>query len=110
MLQMRIPHMLPACLMAGQMCMPTVLTITFELPENVEGGGMMLVTAPDGLVFGDIKDLGTPSGYTPLPKIDVIETSRRLAGHGGKGGGHDGKYGHILVDDKDRSRDNKLIL
>jgi hypothetical protein len=62
MLTMRIADMLPACLMGGQPCMPTMVTITFQLPENEDGEGMMLITAPDGFIFGDIKDLVTPAG------------------------------------------------
>jgi hypothetical protein len=108
-LTMRISDMLPACLMAGQSCMPTLLTITFELPENEEGKGMMLVTAPHQFIFGDAKDMGIPPGTAGLPRVDVTETSRRLAGHDNV---HESAYGHgqIIVDDKDRARENKLIL
>merc|ERR1719473_2070107 len=69
----------------------------------------MLVTAPHQFIFGDAKDLGIPPGTAGLPRVDVTETSRRLAGHDNV---HESAYGHgqIIVDDKDRARENKLIL
>jgi hypothetical protein len=70
---------------------------------------MMLVTAPDGFIFGDIKDMGVPNNVDPLPPVNVIETARRLAGHATTNGNH-GSHGQIIIDDKDRARDNKLIF
>jgi hypothetical protein len=105
-LTMKIADMLPACLMVGQPCTQTQLTITFEIPENVVGEGMMLLTAPDGFVFGDIKELSTPANAEPLPPINVIETARRLAGHDAT----DSNGHNVIVDEKDRARENKLIL
>jgi hypothetical protein len=109
-LTMRIADMLPACLTAGQPCTPTLLTITFELPENVDGEGMMLVTAPDGFIFGHIDEMGKPSGTSGLPPINAIETSRRLTHH--LHSGHDtaahaknNGYSDIIVDDKDHARE-----
>jgi hypothetical protein len=76
----------------------------FELPDDVEGGGMMLVTAPDKFIFGDIKDLGTPPRRVRLPPINPIVTPRKLAGQTANA------LSTIIVDDKDRARENKLIL